>query len=103
MQGRDFAPLYLAAQKPAWRTEFFYEHATIQNTNFIPVLARRSCARTGNISYWPDFKPEQLFDLAADPLEENDLAADPAQAKRLAEMRAASPNSRPPPGRTSTR
>ena len=27
MQGRDIAPLYLAKEKPAWRTEFFYEHA----------------------------------------------------------------------------
>jgi hypothetical protein len=38
--------------------------------------------------YWPDFKTEQLFDLRADPLEENDRIADPAQAARLAEMRA---------------
>ena len=37
--------------------------------------------------YWPDFKYEQLFDLDADPLEENDLARDPAQAERLGEMR----------------
>ena len=36
MQGRDFAPLYLAAEKPTWRDEFFYEHATIRNTDFIP-------------------------------------------------------------------
>ena len=32
-------------------------------------------------------KLEQLFDLKADPREENDLAADPAQADRLKEMR----------------
>ena len=24
MQGRDMSPLYLAAKKPEWRTEFFY-------------------------------------------------------------------------------
>ena len=86
MQGRDFAPLYLAAKKPRWRTEFFYEHATIKSTNFIPsseALVRRD----GKFFYWPDFKTEQLFDLRTDPLEENDLIADPAQAKRLAEMR----------------
>ena len=37
--------------------------------------------------YWPDYKLEQLFHVAADPLEENDLAQDPAQAERLVEMR----------------
>ena len=86
MQGRDISPLYLAAQKPAWRTEFFYEHATIKNTGFIPsseALVRKDA----KYFYWPDFKQEQLFDLRADPLEENDLIADPAQTERLAEMR----------------
>ena len=37
--------------------------------------------------YWPDFQQEQLFDLLADPSEENDLIAAPAQAERLADMR----------------
>lgn len=87
MQGRDLSPLYLAEQKPAWRTEFFYEHATIKNTSFIPsseALVRKDA----KYFYWPDFKQEQLFDLKADPIEERDLIADPAQAARLAEMRA---------------
>ena len=86
MQGRDIAPLYLAAQKPAWRTEFFYEHATITNINFIPsseALVRKDW----KYFYWPDFKQEQLFGLKSDPLEENDRIADPTQAGRLSEMR----------------
>ena len=86
MQGRDLAPLYLAAQKPAWRTEFFYEHATIRNTNYIPsseALVRKDW----KYFYWPDFKVEQLFHVSADPQEENDLIADPAQKERLTEMR----------------
>ena len=86
MQGRDLAPLYLAPGKPAWRTEFFYEHATIKNTNFIPsseALVRKDW----KYFYWPDFKTEQLFDLRADPMEERDLIADPSQTARLAEMR----------------
>ena len=86
MQSRYLAPLWLATEKPAWRTEFFYEHATIKSTNFIPsseALVRKEW----KYFYWPDFKTEQLFDLRADPLEENDLIADPAQAKQLAEMR----------------
>ena len=86
MQGRDLAPLYLAVPPPAWRNEFFYEHATIRNTNFIPsseALVRKDW----KYIYWPDFQREQLFDLRADPHEENDLRNDPAQQARLAEMR----------------
>ena len=87
MQGRDLSPLYLAEKKPAWRTEFFYEHAIIGSTNKIPAseaLVRKDV----KYFYWPDFKTEQLFDLRADPHEERDLIADPAQQERLAEMRA---------------
>ena len=86
MQGRDISPLYLATEKPAWRTEFFYEHATINNTGFIPsseALVRKDW----KFFYWPDFKLEQLFDLKSDPHEESDFAKDPAQTARLEEMR----------------
>ena len=86
MQGRDLSPLYLAQNPPKWRNEFFYEHATIRNIDFIPsseALVRKDW----KYFYWPDFQREQLFDMTADPMEENDLAADPAHAERLAEMR----------------
>jgi arylsulfatase A-like enzyme len=86
MQGSDLAPLYLTAHKPAWREEFFYEHATIGNTNKIPA-SQALVRKDWKYFYWPDFQTEQLFDLRADPIEEHDLVADPAQATRLAEMR----------------
>ena len=86
MQGRNLTPLYLEPRPPAWRTEFFYEHATITNVSFIPsseALVRKDW----KYIYWPDFNREQLFDLTADPREENDLGADAKQAPRLIEMR----------------
>lgn len=86
MQGRDIAPLYLSAQKPAWRTEFFYEHAIVKNKNFIPA-SQALVRKDWKFFYWPDFNTEQLFNLTTDPIEENDLIADPAQKDRLVEMR----------------
>jgi arylsulfatase A-like enzyme len=86
MQGRDFAPLYLAADKPQWRDEFFYEHATIRSTDFIPssqALVRKDV----KYIYWPDFQHEELFDLKNDSLEEHNLAGEPAQAARLQDLR----------------
>lgn len=86
MQGRDFAPLYRAKEQPVWRNEYFYEHATIRDIDFIPsseALVRKDW----KYFYWPDFNQEQLFDLRTDPLEENDLVADPKQKPVLEEMR----------------
>ena len=37
MQGRDIAPLYLAGDKPEWRDEYFYEHAVLKDSSFIPA------------------------------------------------------------------
>ena len=86
MQGRDIAPLYLADKAPEWREEFFYEHPTLQNANFIPA-SEALVRKDWKYFYWPETQTEQLFDLKNDPHEENDLVADPAQAVRLAEMR----------------
>ena len=86
MQGRDIAPLYLAATKPAWRDEFFYEHASVGSVERIPA-SEALVRKDWKYFYWPDFKLEQLFHVEADPFEENDLASDPQHAARRAEMR----------------
>src|SRR5205085_1655265 len=38
MQGRDFAPLYLAKDPPPWRDEFYYEHAVVIGQDRIPAV-----------------------------------------------------------------
>ena len=86
MQGKDIAPLYLSKEKPRWRSDFFYEHPTFRNKDFIPA-SEALVRKDWKYMYWPEDNVEQLFDLQADPREENDLAGDPAQAKKLAEMR----------------
>jgi len=86
MQGRDIAPLYLAAKKPVWRDAFFYEHASVGSVERIPA-SEALVRKDWKYFYWPNFKLEQLFHVEADPFEENDLAGDPQYAARLAEMR----------------
>lgn len=86
MQGRDLAPLYLSDKDPEWRSEFFYEHATLKNVSFIPS-SQALVRKDWKYMLWPDFQREQLFDLTSDPLEEHDLIQDPAQKDRLVEMR----------------
>ena len=86
MQGRDIAPLYLSKNPPVWRSEFYYEHPTINSVDFIPsssALVRKDW----KYLYWPDHKLEQLFNLRADPSEENDLADNPKMHAQLTEMR----------------
>ncbi len=86
MQGRDISPLYLSPDPVQWRSEYFYEHATIRNTDFIPS-SQALVRKDWKYFLWPDFQKEQLFDLTKDPREEHDLAGDAAHATRLAEMR----------------
>lgn len=86
MQGRDVAPLYLDEKKTEWRTDFFYEHPTFKSVDFIPS-SQALVGKDWKYLHWPDFEYEQLFDLQADPQEQNDLAQNPEHSVRLAKMR----------------
>lgn len=87
MQGQDLSPLYLAEEKPAWRSEFFYEHATLRDASFIPA-SEALVRKDFKYFYWPEQKVEQLFDIRTDPHEEIDLINSAEHAEKLAEMRA---------------
>lgn len=87
VQGRSIAPI-VAGQTPGdWRREFFYEHHS-----FGDRIPRSEGIRTGQYKYlrYLDSDPlyEELYDLEADPKEENNLAGDPDHATLLQEMRA---------------
>ncbi|QDT68760.1 Arylsulfatase [Planctomycetes bacterium MalM25] len=86
MQGRDVAALYTAEQPPAWRQDFFYEHPTFRNADFIPA-SEALVEKDWKYILWPVQGVEQLFCLSTDALEERDLVSEPRHAQRLARMR----------------
>lgn len=88
MQGRDFTPLCAGQQpQPAWRDEFFYEHAIISKKERIPA-SQALVQRDSKYILWPDYGYEELFDLRADPAEQKNLAKEPTSESVLKTMRA---------------
>ncbi|MFN7925324.1 MAG: sulfatase [Bryobacteraceae bacterium] len=86
MQGRTLYPLCQGASPP-WRSDWFYEHAFTAN-GWIPATEGVRTERwkyTRYIDTQPVF--EELFDLAADPLEERNLATDERHAGQLRTLR----------------
>ena len=86
MQGSDLAPL-VRGEQPEWRQEFFYEHHFKH-----PRIPPSEGVRTTRWKYmrFVDSQPlyEQLYDLAADPLEEHNLVSAADHANTLETMRA---------------
>jgi arylsulfatase A-like enzyme len=86
VQGRSLLPLIHGDRQSPWRTEWFYEH------HYLPALiAPSEGIRTTRWKYvrYTDAQPlyEQLFDLGADPREQNNLAAQPEHLAILQELR----------------
>ena len=75
MQGQDLSRLYLAAQPPTWRDEFFYEHPTVLGKDRIPT-SQAVVSRAWKYVEWPEFGYRQLFNLKDDPGELRNLADD---------------------------
>ena len=91
MQGRDIAELYLSdkAQEVAegWRKEFLYEYEWPEEIKNIGVPHSLALVRKdAKLVSWPQFSIEQMYDMANDPLEENDVFNLTDKAK-LQEMR----------------
>ena len=85
MQGKSLLPL-VRGDKPAWRTEWFYEHHTLPN-----IIPPSEGVRTARWKYfrWMGVEPavEELYDLANDPREERNLVRVPEHADVLAKLR----------------
>jgi arylsulfatase A-like enzyme len=90
MQGLDLQPVLRDPQTKG-RADWYYEHlyTTPPSRRGIPKSEGVRTERWKYIRYTEPTPPlEQLFDLSADPHEENDLARDSAQAATLAKLRA---------------
>jgi arylsulfatase A-like enzyme len=84
VEGCSLLPLVRSDAIPAWRDAVFSElDYGFRRARTVLGRGVRDCrafmVRTGEWKYvhWQGFRP-QLFDLARDPLEQNDLGADPA-------------------------
>ena len=104
MQGRNLSPL-LHGEKVEWRRDFFCESLILLQD--YPLIQGVRNTEWKYIRYWPNRKTpadyrellnlglagempayEELFHLAADPLEQKNLVNDPEYAPQLAVMRA---------------
>ena len=86
MQGEDFSDLYKSNKPKNWRSDFYYEHGTIKNKDFIPS-SEALVSKDWKYISWPEFGFEELFDLKKDPNETNDLTRSDANKQQLKMLR----------------
>lgn len=87
MQGRNIADLYVkdGNNKDPWRNEFYYEFP-VDHKKKIP-MSEAVVRHDIKYIYWPEFGSEELFNLTADPLEQNNIYEDPQYEEILNELR----------------
>jgi choline-sulfatase len=72
LPGRSYAPSLEGGAVGDWQNELYYEFENLR------------CIRTGSMKWIKrlDEAPDELYDLAADPMEKNNLATHPACAEK---------------------
>jgi arylsulfatase len=86
MQGSDFSELYLKRHPGKWRKDFYYEHPFVTNEERIPS-SEALVTHTEKYIWWPNYKVEEYFDLAKDPLEKENRISDPVYTGRIGNMK----------------
>ena len=85
MDGRSFLPLASGVEMP-WRDYFFYVYYWEQNYPMTPTHFALRGDRYKYITYYGVWDTDELFDIQADPDEQNNLLHDPAFAAVRDEM-----------------
>jgi len=80
MDGQNFLPLASGEEIP-WRDYFFYVYYWEQNYPMTPTHFALRGDRYKYITYYGVWDTDELFDLQADPEEQNNLIHDPAFAE----------------------
>ena len=85
MQGISLVPSLSGNTPAAWRSLFYYQHFDINPDDELSNCGIRTREHK-LIWYNHNYDNYQLFDVVADPLEENDVYADPAYAEVATRM-----------------
>ena len=85
MDGESFLPLALGKEIP-WRDYFIYVYYWEQNYPQTPTQFALRGDQYKYITYYGVWDTDELFDIQADPVEQNNLIHDPAFAKVKDEM-----------------
>ncbi len=86
IQGKNLSSLYLSANPPDWRQDFFVEHPVIVSKEKIPS-SEALVTHDKKYIYWPDYQVEEYFDLKNDRYEEHNKINDKKSQKDIQLMK----------------